>query len=232
MKENNSDRFEISQKKDILKADYKVSANFFMQKSAQSNFIGITEPIRRINDYDSNLLQEDAYKDIADELFKLEYKMAKTEEQIKNLTFQIQAAHTINDFKHIQNLSEQKTMLERELVKLNEKYNKKSLSARISDSISSTFNINLKNRPTTFNTPVKSIFQKIINNLPKRLASLFELKTSLDKLESINKSVNTLVTSNYPIGESFDKYEQISKYIIQANSIQTKISKKIKRANN
>ena len=41
-----------------------------------------TEPVRRLNDYDYNILREDAYKDVSDELFKLEYKISRLEEEL------------------------------------------------------------------------------------------------------------------------------------------------------
>ena len=43
------------------------------------------EPSRRLNDYDYNILKEDAYKEINDELFKLEYKISKIEEDLKHI---------------------------------------------------------------------------------------------------------------------------------------------------
>ena len=64
--------------------------------------------------------------------------------------------------------------------------------------------------------------------MPKKFASAVELKKSLSRLESINKNVDELISMNIPYGENIDKYEQLSKYIIRANSIQNNISKMIK----
>ena len=56
--------------------------NFFVQQeSFQANDMP-TEPVRRLNDYDYNILREDAYKDVSDELFKLEYKISRLEKNL------------------------------------------------------------------------------------------------------------------------------------------------------
>ena len=46
--------------------------NFFTPQTVYSSNI-LNEPLRRLNDYDSNILKEDAYKDISDEAFKLDF---------------------------------------------------------------------------------------------------------------------------------------------------------------
>ena len=105
-------------------------------------------------------------------------------------------------------------------------YNNKSLSAKISNKILSTVTGKIKNK---FKTPKKLLdFSKLIDKLPKRISSLFKLKDSLSKLETLNKNVDELMSMNIPYGENFNKYEQLSKYIIKANSIQASISKQIK----
>ena len=61
-----------------------------------------------------------------------------------------------------------------------------------------------------------------MSKLPKQLSTVIELKKSLSKLKNINRSVDELMSLNAPYGEKSDKYEQLSKYIIKANSIQSK----------
>ena len=60
------------------------------------------------------------------------------------------------------------------------------------------------------------------------MSSVIELKQSLNKLESINKNVDELMTMQTPYGEAADKYAQLSKYIARANNIQAKISRSLK----
>ena len=81
MQNNQSDRFEQTKhsffEKEKSSAQY-VEDNFFMAESSQNKIsYFVNEQSRRLNDYDFHLLQEDAYKDIQDDLFQLEYKISK-----------------------------------------------------------------------------------------------------------------------------------------------------------
>ena len=70
--------------------------NFFLQPEDISNYQ--QESQRRLNDYDYNILRDGAYKEVNDEILKLEYKISKIEEEIESLNSQIQAAKDIRDF--------------------------------------------------------------------------------------------------------------------------------------
>ena len=64
--------------------------------------------------------------------------------------------------------------------------------------------------------------------MPSGVTATAEFKDSLKRLKSISKSVDELMTMETPYGEASAKYEQLSKYIARANSIQAEISKFIK----
>lgn len=226
MKRNEIDTFE-GVKQNSFQSD-----NFFLMEETpelQNSKQIISEPARRLNDYDFNLLKEDAYKDVSDDLFKLEYKIARTEEEIKSFEAQIQAAREIGDYGLIIDLSNRKTTLEEDYEALVAIYNEKSLSARISDKLLSFFGSKLRNDFKTLQAKASSITEGIISKMPKQFSSVIELKKSLAKLENLNKSVDELVSLNIPYGENINKYEQLSKYIIKANSIQAEISKHLKK---
>lgn len=201
--------------------------NFFLSDGGfpMQNTMEISEPTRRLNDYDFNLLKEDAYKDISDDLFKLEYKISKIEEEIKTLEAQIQSAREIGDYNLIEELYTRKDSLVEDYKNLLAIYNDKSLSAKISDKILNLFGCKLKNKLYNFQKHVTNISEIILSKMPKQFSSAIELRKSLTKLENLNKSVDELVSLNIPYGENINKYEQLSKYIIKANSIQTKISR-------
>ena len=226
MKRNETDTFEG------LKQNVFQNNNFFLMEETptlQNSKQSISEPTRRLNDYDFNLLKEDAYKDVSDDLFKLEYKIAKTEEEIKTFESQIQAAREIGDYNLIIDLSSRKNILEEDYEALVAIYNEKSISARISDKILSFFGSKIKNDIKTFQEKTSNITDSILSKLPKQFSSVIELKKSLAKLENLNKSVDELVSLNIPYGENINKYDQLSKYIIKANSIQAEISKYMKK---
>jgi hypothetical protein len=225
MEQTNKDTFEIEKK------DLNESNNFFMadeDSSFANNMLEVTEPTRRLNDYDFNLLKEDAYKDVSDDLFKLEYKISKIESEIKDIDLQIQLAKDIRNFNEVEELASRKNMLIEDRDSLVAIYNDKSLSARISDKIFNFFGHDLTKSISKFKSSYNDIAESIVAKLPKRFASVLELKKSLTKLENINKSVDELISMNIPYGENIDKYDQLSKYIIKANSIQNDLSKYIR----
>ena len=225
MKKNEADIFE-GLNKNVVTND-----NFFLMDetpSFKSNNRSISEPARRLNDYDFNLLKEDAYKDVSDDLFKLEYKIAKTEEEIKDLEAQIQLAQEIQNESLVFELTSRQNVLKEDFEALLAMYNNRSLSAKITDHVFNFFDDKTKTSIKEFKTKVNIFTESILTKLPKPFASIVELKKSLIKLENINKSVDELMALNSPYGENFDKYAQLSQFIIKANSIQAEISRHIK----
>ena len=225
MKKNNTDTFEG------IKSSIYSDNNFFLMEETpelQNNFISTTESARRLNDYDFNLLREDAYKDVSDDLFKLEYKISKTENEIKAIDAQLQSAKEIGDSILVEDLNRRKDTLEEDYEALVAMYNDKSLSAKISDKLLNIFGGKIRNNLKFFQIEMSKASEKFISKLPKQFSSIIELRKSLTKLENLNKSVNELMSMNIPYGENINKYEQLSKYIIKANSIQSEISSYIK----
>ena len=222
MKKNEKDSF-VGLEKNVFQNDN----NFFLMEETP-DLLKLNQPVsdsvRRLNDYDFNLLREDAYKDVSDDLFKLEYKISRIEGEIKDLDNQIKAANEISEVELIEDLSFRKKALEDELEALLAIYNDKSLSAKISDKILSFFGANLKKELSIFQSKISNVSDVILSKMPKQFSSIIELRKSLAKLENLNKSVDDLMSLNIPYGENYNKYEQLSKYIIKANSIQSEIS--------
>ena len=97
--------------------------NFFLQPEDIHSFAKQTEPQRRLNNYDYNILKEDAYKDVTDEIFKLEYKISKTEEELKDIDNKIRMAKDVRDFNKVEQLFNRKKQLQEDLDGLIEIYN-------------------------------------------------------------------------------------------------------------
>lgn len=222
MFKNNGDSFEVSNK-NVFSA--KGENNFFLaENSTKPIYQEVTEPARRLNDYDFNLLKEDAYKDVSDDLFKLEYKIARVEEEIKALDLQIQAAKDIQNHELVGELSGRQIIMKEDYEALVAIYKEKSVSARLTNILGDK----LKPTISGVRQNIESFSEKLFAMLPKRFSSALELKKSLNKLENINRSVDELISMNIPYGENIDKYDQLSKYIIKANSIQNELSRFIK----
>mgnify|MGYP002853898295 CR=1 FL=1 len=195
--------------------------NFFLDTDDDINFYGSKEPAKRLNDYDFNILKENAYKDIDDEALKLEYKINKIEGNINIIEKQIQAAKDIRDFNLAEELFEQKRQMSEELIMLKNEYKSISLSAKVS-SAPLFANINILKQK------IISFYELFISKLPGQMASFSEIKNSLKKLENINKNVDELISMKIPYGEAAEKYEQLTKYITKANFIQSEISKHVR----
>lgn len=200
------------------------SNNFFLQENSNANDFVYSEPSKRLNNFDADILRDDAYKKIDDEVFKLEYKISKTEENIKKIKDEIVAAKDICDYELAGTLSGRKLLLETELEELTNLYNSKSIAAKISDGFTSK----LKNRTDVVKNGFLNIGRKIFSLLPKRFSSFIEIKHSLKTLETINESVDELMSMQVPYGEAAYRYNRLSKYITRANALQSHISKQIK----
>lgn len=198
--------------------------NFFLQPEDIS---GTTqEHSRRLNDYDYNILKDGAYKEVNDEILKLEYKISKIEDEIKSLTSQMQAANDIHDFESAAKYFNRIKQLQDELKNIKDIYKETSLSAKISGGITGMFSKTY--RKSGLQKTLSLVYDSLVSKLPKRFSSVLELKQSLEKLENINKSVDELMTLQTPYGEGVDKYEQLSKFIVKANNIQAQISKSLR----
>ena len=218
------DKFVSTQKVSNEKTDNIDDDNFFINSINTSVKRVSFEPLKHINDYDSNILPKGAYKKVNDDVFKLEYKIAGIEEEIKHLSEQILSAKEIYDFYTADNLMARKQQLQEELYSLSLLYKESSVSAKISSSITS----GIKEKYFSFKNKILSIIESVIMKYPSKLSYIFEAKNSLQKLENINKSVDELIKREHNYLEMGDKYEQLSKYIVRANYIQSQISKIIK----
>ena len=176
--------------------------NFFLQSEDIHSFANQTEPQRRLNDYDYNILKEDAYKDVTDEIFKLEYKISKTEDELKDIDNQIRMAKDVRDFNKVEQLFNRKKQLQEDLEGLIEIYNDTSLSAKISGGITNLLSLKVKEQFGGIRKLFGMFSDAIIAKLPKKFSSVLELRKSLAKLENINKSVNELMTMQTPYGEA------------------------------
>lgn len=205
--------------------------NFFlMEENKSSNMLNFynTDPNKRLNDYDSNLLEEDSYKDLKDELLRLEYEMSKLQNDISSIDFQMISAREINDDISVLELKKRKETLINKYNSLKVLYNDKSLSTKISNNLVSVFE-KKNSKLINFLIKLKIRFIEFLKlSMPNQLSIFFEVRNSLNKLESINKSLDDLVSNKVALGDHINKYEQLSKYIIKANSIQQDVSRFIK----
>ena len=198
--------------------------NFFLHEDSGMLHISQPEPKRHLNDYDSNILQEGAYREVSDTVLKMEYKISRIENEINELDKQILLANEVNDSILSGTLDIKKTQLEQELKDLLSEYRDVSISAKISGN----FTTKIRDKIDNTRKMLGMYGETFLSKFSSKWSSFLEVKNSLTKLENINKSVDELMSVQYPYGEACDKYEKLSKYIARANAIQAEIYKFIK----
>ena len=183
----------------------------------------------RLNDLDSNLFSESAYKGVDNEVFQLEYKINRTENKLKRIQANIASAAAINDIQQLKILHQKKIQYEAELKKLYYKYNNQGLSSKISGEL---INIVTKN-PTRSAEYIRKAFEFLNKNIFSKFLEKFDsaipIKEALVKLETINQNVDELVSRQTPYGESPEKYTRLLQYLNKANNIQSQISQIVKK---
>ncbi len=181
----------------------------------------------RLNALDSTLLENEAYQNIDDEVFKTEYKINRLEEGIKNLNKEIESAKSINDFQKADILIMRRRSLESQLKTLNENYQQSDVSTKLSGEITSI----LKIKPTILNNAINRcvsfMSEKVLPKISKKFNSGKTIKTALYKLETLNKNVDEIVTTQVPYGEADERYDMLSDYLNRANVIHFKISQTV-----
>lgn len=181
----------------------------------------------RLNDYDSNLLSEGAYKNLDNEIFKLEYKIGRLEKKIRALDSQFESYNALGDTEKVQFLLLKKSQCQVELEKLYTLYRSQSLPGDLSERI-----INLVLfLPRKLVLLSKFFAQKFSYRIFSKMKgnSKANFQDALLMLENINKNVDELVSFRAPYGESAERYDQLLKYLTKANQIQSQISKITKK---
>lgn len=180
----------------------------------------------RLNALDSTILENEAYQNIDDEVLKTEYKINRLEGAIKNINEEIQDAKDINDFQRADDLIMQRRNLEARLQALNKNYEKGGMPTRLSGELASIIE-KPKVISKAFQNCVNFMSNKILPKISKTFKSGKSIKSALDRLETINKNVDEIVTTQTPYGEADERYEKLSDYLNSANVIHYQISKKI-----
>jgi len=181
----------------------------------------------RLNALDSTILEDEAYQNIDDELFKTEYKINKLEGKINALNAEIAQAKEIKDYQKADILIMRRRSLQAQLNKLNESYEKEGVSTKLSGELTNILTGKPKILTKIFDSCTNFMSNKLLPKISKTFKSGKTIKSALNKLETINKNVDEIVTTQAPYGESEERYEMLSDYLNSANMIHYSISKSI-----
>ena len=181
----------------------------------------------RLNALDSTILVNEAYQNLDDSTFKKEYQINKIEAELASLDKEIDNAKSINDFQKSDVLTMRKHALRERLKELNADYCESDVANKLSGEITSIFNKKPKLLLKVINSCVNFMSSKVLPKVSKKFNSGVEIKTALNKLETLNKNVDELVTMQMPYGEADERYDMLSEYLNRANVIHFNISKTV-----
>ena len=203
--------------------------NFFASHSnaGKNNQQNETNFGSRINDFDSNILENNAYLDISDEMLKLEHKIGILEATLAKSNSEIDALESLGYAIQISDLKERKRKIEEELAELNKKYSQLSLSSKISGHIASAVGLTSNGKNKTFSNVRKFISKNVLAKLSKKFGYSELMRESLEKLSCINANVDELINLQAPYGETITRYEKLTAYLNKANIIHSQISRNI-----
>ena len=177
----------------------------------------------RINDYDSILLENNAFQDLPDELFKLEHKIKILEEGLSKINNEISTLEGLGYDIQIYDLKNRKQIIEQELDNLNIKYSNLGLSSKISNQLSAAASFATKGKNNIFIKINKFLSKKVLTKLSKKFGYKESLKEALESLGNINLNVDELIKMQAPYGETINRYEKLTAYLNKANVIHSQI---------
>lgn len=202
--------------------------NFFMLNSnAEKNEQEKQTFSPRLNDYDSNILENNAYQLLPDEMLKIEHKINMLENTLSKICGEIEALKTLGAYMQVEELEERKQKIEQELSELNKKYSELGLSSKISGQIAAAVNLTSNKRTSIFSKAKNFLSKKILAKISKKFGHNQAIKEALENLCNINSGVDELIRMQIPYGETEKRYEKLTAYLNKANTIHSEISKNV-----
>lgn len=201
--------------------------NFFnvnpIQSTKQSSFASgghlLEEPkasSKRLNGYDSSILNEKTLPEGDSEKVKMEYKIAEKQQALTDINGKIKNAELYGTQNEVLSLRVRKQRIEQELFELN----KQNASQKGMKSLTGeVIELPWIKKAQTF------VSRNVLAKVSKKFNSIVFLGDSLEKLTEINRSVDALIEMNVPYGEKTENYEKLTQYLAQANKIHSQISK-------
>lgn len=200
------------------------SADFNPQEVKPTQNTTATNPIKRLNGYDSAILNKTKYDEAETEDLSLEYRIKEKESIIKDLDSKIKVADNYGTQNEALGLKAKKQRITEELNTLRKK---QMYGGRVLGEKSQAYHESFKQKMPIIYKIQSFISRQILAKVSKKVNSVVTLSDSLEQLSEISKSVDDLVDMNVPYGEKVQNYEKLTEYLNQANMIHSKISKSL-----
>lgn len=200
------------------------SADFNPQEVKPTQNTAATNPIKRLNGYDSAILNKTKYDEAETEDLSLEYRIKEKESIIKDLDSKIKVADNYGTQNEALGLKAKKQRITEELNTLRKQ---QMYGGRVLGEKSQAYHESFKQKMPIIYKIQSFISRQILAKVSKKVNSVVTLSDSLEQLSEISKSVDDLVDMNVPYGEKVQNYEKLTEYLNQANMIHSKISKSL-----
>lgn len=200
------------------------SADFNPQEVKPTQNTTATNPIKRLNGYDSAILNKTKYDEAETEDLSLEYRIKEKESIIKDLDSKIKVADNYGTQNEALGLKAKKQRITEELNTLRKQ---QMYGGRVLGEKSQAYHESFKQKMPIIYKIQSFISRQILAKVSKKVNSIVTLSDSLEQLSEISKSVDELIDMNVPYGEKKQNYEKLTEYLNQANLIHSKISKSL-----
>ncbi len=200
------------------------SADFNPQEVKPAQNTATTNPIKRLNGYDSAILNKTKYDEAETEDLSLEYRIKEKESIIKDLDSKIKVADNYGTQNEALGLKAKKQRITEELNTLRKQ---QMYGGRVLGEKTQAYHETFKQKMPIIYKIQSFISRQILAKVSKKVNSVVTLSDSLEQLSEISKSVDDLVDMNVPYGEKVQNYEKLTEYLNQANMIHSKISKSL-----
>jgi len=196
--------------------------NPFEQKPVTPEPVTSSNPIKRLNGYDSAILNKTRFEEPEGEEVSVEYRIKDKESTLRDLNAKIKTADnygTLNESLSLK-AKRQRIMQELDTLRKQQMYGGRVLGEKNQFSHQAF----KEGMPVIYKVQ-EFISRQIMARVSKKVKSVVTLSDSLDKLSEISKSVDELIDMNVPYGEKSQNYEKLTEYLNQANKIHAKITK-------
>src|SRR5574344_828563 len=182
----------------------------------EKNSVSATNPVKRINGYDSTILNLSNSDESESEELSLDYRIKEKEGIIKDLDGKIKVADNYGTQNEALGLKAKRQRIFQELDSLRKQ---QLYGGRVLGEVPKAFHEDFKQK--------MPFIYKVQSFVSKKVHSVIALSDSLEQLSEISKSVDELVDMNVPYGEKRQNYEKLTECLNQANMIHSKISKSL-----
>ena len=209
----------------IAKNIYSLDCQKNNQDSQEIKNLNVVQ--KRINSFDSTILEESAYNILDNVELIYVKKLEKLEQEIKLVDEKLEVSKVIDDENSYNDLLVQRDNLLQEIQNIKEKYKTENKT------IYSRF-IVLYAKMLKFPQSLKKDIRKKIFNFLKNSAFIkhfnpfmrsIKLRDTIKKLNKINNSIDELVKMQSSYGEQDDRYKKLVNHLSKASSLHSQISK-------